>query len=334
MQGKKILLSTLLSNIGIFKLIKYFKSDNLVVFNYHRIYKSPLNTMFDEGVFAHSEDTFEKQIKWIKHNFNIIDEATLISMIENKKKINGRTAMITFDDGYLDNYELAYPILKALNVPATFFIPCNQIERTSSPWWDNISCMVKSTKKEFITIQGRTFQTHNEESKTDAIYKILKIFKITPDKETLVLLAKLHKSCCLDISLDQVSRMSLDEFMNWEQIKEISNNNITIGSHTMSHRILGNLPNTQQVEEIVNSKAFLENKLDVIISSIAYPVGGVSSFTNETKLFTKKAGYKLGYSFINGYSKNMITDNFQIPRVELSQSSTLYKAQSLLPKFF
>jgi len=334
MEGKKLLLANILSKVGFFNLLKYFNNTNLIIFNYHRIYKFPLTTMYDEGVFAHSEETFENQIKWIKKNFRIIDEATLIFMIENNQKFNTRTAMITFDDGYLDNYELAYPILKALDVPATFFIPCNQIERSCSPWWDNISLMIKMTKKESITLQDRTFQIQNSENKKNTINEILEIFKVMPDEKTWSLLLELHKSCCLSMSFEGISKMSSAQFMNWEQIREISSNNITIGSHTMNHRVLSNLSTTQQTEEIVNSKRFLEDKLDIVISSIAYPVGQETSFDEETKVITKQAGYKLAYSFIDGYSNKVILDNFQIPRVELNESPAFYKAQSLLPLYF
>jgi len=330
--GKKNLLANFLGRSGALKLIVKFPTTNLIVFNYHRIYTSPLCTQYDEGVFAHSEDIFLAQMRWIKENFNILRESELLDIFDDKATLTGRNAMITFDDGYVDNYELAYPILSDLKIPATFFIPCNQIEGITPPWWDQISYLLKTSKKQTILFQSTEFKISDDgEMNKQAINDILRIFKTSPVIDIPSLLKYLVKSC--EAPLPELIDLS-KQFMSWSQIKEVSSNNITIGSHTMNHNILANLNDNEQVSELKISKSVIESKIDRSIYSVAYPVGGPTAFNKITKEIAKDVGYKIGYSFINGYHQDCTMDKFEIRRVELNQNINFFKAQTILPSIF
>jgi peptidoglycan/xylan/chitin deacetylase (PgdA/CDA1 family) len=330
--GKKEFLANFLNKSGSLKLVKRLVSTNLIIFNYHRIYSQPLLTQYNEGVFAHSEDVFLAQMKWIKNNFNILSEDELINILDGKVTLTGRNAMITFDDGYIDNFELAFPILQYMQIPATFFIPCNQIEGITLPWWDQVSYLLKTSKKETISFNGTKFHIRcRTQLIKDTINDVLRIFKNSPVVEVPELLKNLVISCETPLP-EQVNLNK--QFMNWSQIKEVSTKKITIGSHTMNHNTLANLSEDEQREELKQSKNVLESKVDKTINSVAYPVGGPTAFSKVTTEIAKDVGYKLGYSFINGYYQNSDINRFEIKRVELAQNTNLFKAQTILPSIF
>lgn len=330
--GKKELLSSLLLNSGALKLVTKLVTTNLIIFNYHRIYTQPLLTQYNEGVFAHSEDVFLAQMEWIKNNFNILNENELINILDGKVLLTGRNAMITFDDGYIDNYELAFPILQHLKIPATFFIACNQIEGTTQPWWDQVSYLLKTTKNSKIFFNGLEFHIRkNSLLVEDTINDVLRIFKNSPVIDIHELLISLVSSC--ETPLPEQACLN-KQFMNWSQIKEVSTKNISIGSHTMNHNTLANLSVEEQRTELVQSKNVLEAKIDKTICSVAYPVGGPTAFSKVTTKVAKDAGYKIGYTFINGYYQNSDINRFEIKRVELAQNTNLFKAQTILPSIF
>src|SRR5207245_2076237 len=81
---------------------------------------------------------FEQQIAWLKRNMRLLCEHELIEIMDSRRYPSEPCALITFDDGYLDNYTLAYPILKRLGAPAIFFIPSYLIESRTVGWWDQI----------------------------------------------------------------------------------------------------------------------------------------------------------------------------------------------------
>ena len=128
MINKRAVFANSLDKMGILNLLSKLSRPMLIVFNYHRLYRGQIKTEYDEGVFGHSEDTFIQQLRWLQKHFDLIGEASLIDSIKNGRAFKRRTAMLTFDDGYLDNYELAYPILSDLNIHAIFFVSCNQVD--------------------------------------------------------------------------------------------------------------------------------------------------------------------------------------------------------------
>jgi peptidoglycan/xylan/chitin deacetylase (PgdA/CDA1 family) len=94
-----------------------------------------------------SPDTFERQMHFLKsHHYNVISLESLGNLIRQKKKIPPKTAVITLDDGYKDNYIYAFPILKKYNLPATVFIIVNEVARSQGDRlsWDEIKEMLNS----------------------------------------------------------------------------------------------------------------------------------------------------------------------------------------------
>lgn len=329
--NKKKLLAQLTNQTGILTAARAFSAPNLMIFNYHRIYDNILSTDYDEGVFAHSKEIFWEHMTWLKKHFTVIDENELIEMVKTGSKLTTNTAFITFDDGYIDNYDLAYPILRDLDLPATFFIPCNQIEGISPPWWDQIAYIIKSTKVTEFEFEKKSYQLKQFPNRNKLVNLILRIFKSAPYTEVENKLALLEQVC-------QQARPTTQElatqFMSWEQIKEVSQNKISIGSHTMNHNILANLALEQQKIELTESKNFLAEKIGKPIKTIAYPVGGPTAFTVETEQLTSEVGYELGFSFINGYYKSSDLNRYAIRRIELANDNNLFKAQVSLPTIF
>jgi len=104
------------------------------------------------------------------------------------------------------------------------------------------------------------------------------------------------------------------KFLKSAQIKEMLSKGISIGSHTQTHDYLPDLSREKQVEEIVKSKAELENKFDISVRYFAYPVGG---FSEEIKDIVKQAGYKAAVATNRGYDR-FNKDVYELNRVRFS----------------
>jgi peptidoglycan/xylan/chitin deacetylase (PgdA/CDA1 family) len=333
-RGKKLLLSRAMNYSGGFTLLKSIRRPNLYVLNYHRIFEGELNTNFNHRVFNHSKKTFVKQMKWLKANFDLFSEADLLEHLAGNKPLKRRTVMITFDDGYIDNYTIAFPILKEMGIPATYFIPYSQIDRSSLAWWDLLAYFAKHATAKTVTIKGQTFDLTTEEGINNAVIYLCWEYKTLPNAQAKEFLKRMHHEMGLEKSLQEITELSHEEFMTWEQVKEVSDNGVTIGSHTMSHQILSNQTPEDQYSELADSKRLLEEKLGQKIQTLAYPVGKAYHFTEETKALTDKAGYKAAFSFITGYSKSKVEDKLSIPRFELLNSTSYFKAQTLMAGIF
>ena len=114
------------------------RSNGLYCFNFHRI-GDATTTAFDPCVFSCDIESFQQYLDFLQSNFRIIDLKELYAIIREDIPIKEKLALITFDDGYRDNYEVAFPILKSMNIPATFFITTSLVGSKIIPWWDEIA---------------------------------------------------------------------------------------------------------------------------------------------------------------------------------------------------
>ena len=131
-------------HLGMTKLLWHYRKNGIYCFNFHRIGDAE-KCKYDPNVFSCSAEDLEKHLRFIKDNFEIINQTHFIDLINTGQEVDKKYAYITFDDGYLDNYRLAFPILRAMKIPATFFVATGLIESNIIPWWDEIAWHIKQS---------------------------------------------------------------------------------------------------------------------------------------------------------------------------------------------
>lgn len=117
--------------------IRPFKKQKVVILLYHEVHDENLH---DSGKF------FEEQMVFLKENYNVIPLDKLVGYLKNGKIISENYAALTFDDGYRDNFEIAYPVLKHLNIPATIYLTSGYLDSNDSQYltWDMVKEMMGS----------------------------------------------------------------------------------------------------------------------------------------------------------------------------------------------
>jgi len=110
---------------------KFFSTAKILL--YHRVSK----TDSDPYLLSVSPENFREQLLYLSTNFNVISLVDMVRKIK-EHKVESNDVVITFDDGYADNFYNALPILKELNIPATIFVTAGKIDSTSPFFWDNI----------------------------------------------------------------------------------------------------------------------------------------------------------------------------------------------------
>lgn len=309
--GKKDLLANVLDRSGILGLIRPVQRSQIVIINYHRIQPDEglSAVVFDDGVFGPSQDAFDQQVRWLRQNFEILAESDLLSLIRTPR-FKGRYAAITFDDGYRDNYTLAYPVLKANSTPATYFICPDIIDSRRVGWWDVIAYLVKKTTRRSIVIGGNEMEV--EGRKPEVIGRLLDQMKLRKASETAGLLEDISRAC--EVALPDAQLQS-GQFMTWEEIQEVSENGIAIGSHTYTHRVLATLDEQSQREELRESKQALESRLGNVVRTLAYPAGGYAHFTPATMRIAGECGYEAAFSFHTGANYPASINRYNLKRI-------------------
>ena len=329
--NKRLLLANALRISGAGIIGRHTGLSRLVVFNYHRIKpeKHYINTPFDDGVFGPSQLELYRQLSWLKKNSNVLSEEDLVKAFNSNGclKKQGPFSLITFDDAYIDNYELAMPIIKMLRIPAIFFVPYMLIEKRQLGWWDLISYMIKRTNLPAIVLYGETIILGKH--KHEAIRKLNDKMKLKPVHATETMIDDLSNAC--EVEFPDFELMD-KELMSWRQIIEASDLGITIGSHTCRHLVLSTMDETRQSEEISQSKTLIEKKIGRSVSSLAYPVGGPEHFNQTTMCLAKKSGYQMAFSFNTGVGNLNQIERFAIPRIYSPINFSAFRSMFLFPQ--
>lgn len=108
--------------------------DSLMVLTYHRIGDHEADS-YDPGIFSTTGDKFDEQISYLKRNHSLVTLEEALAFIDGtiKEKACRCRVLITFDDGYLDNYEIAFPILRSHGAQGVFFFARALLDPTTSP---------------------------------------------------------------------------------------------------------------------------------------------------------------------------------------------------------
>ncbi|MDP7592872.1 MAG: polysaccharide deacetylase family protein [Litorilituus sp.] len=310
-------------------LLWHFKPNGLYCFNYHRI-GDPNFTSYDPNVFSCTEELFEQHITFYKSNFDIISIEELDKISTSSTKFNHKFAIITFDDGYIDNYQLAYPLLKSHQTPAVFFIATDFIDKDILPWWDEIAYLVKTSNQKTIQLPGWSKAiTISSSTMSHSIKEVLHTIKLDAAQSMPEKITMLKRALKID---EHYQTPHENLFVSWDMLREMKNNGMSIGSQSCSHQIMSHLPQSKQRDEAHLSKQRIQQELAESISSFAYPVGGKNAFSLTTEKILCDTGYAFGFSFIPGINRMINSNKYRLKRFSIDNNCSITQLKKQINK--
>jgi peptidoglycan/xylan/chitin deacetylase (PgdA/CDA1 family) len=127
---------------------------------------------------------------------------------------------------------------------------------------------------------------------------------------------------------------TLRRFLNWDEAREMSKGGMAIGSHAHSHIVLSQLDPERQSDELSRSRVILKEQLNAEVDVLAYPVGSRTSFTDQTQMLARKAGYRAAFSFYGGTNLPGKTLPYNVNRIGIcNQSSNRFRVQTSVCRF-
>jgi peptidoglycan/xylan/chitin deacetylase (PgdA/CDA1 family) len=293
--------------------------DMLVILNYHRI-GNPDEDLFDPGVFSATGKEFDEQVSYLKRHVSLVTLDEALAFVDGTAKAETPRcrALITFDDGYLDNYEIAYPILKAHGVQGVFFLPTSMVGSNHVPWWDQIAYIAKTAQLHRFTLRypAELAVDIDRDGIDNSLRAILSLYKMPENTDSPRFMRELAEQAEGENPPGTERR-----FLDWVEAREMIAGGMAIGSHTHSHHILSQLEPQQQFEELVQSRAILKEQLGNEVDVLAYPVGARSCFTMDTQKAARDAGYRAAFSFYGGTNFQGKTSAYDVQRVAVDDQS-------------
>lgn len=289
----------LLMHINVYAAMSYLLPNVLTVLNYHRI-EDPNRMGFDTfklNVSATPQD-FARQMDYVKKSFNIITCERLAAYLRGEEKLPPRAAIITFDDGYNDNLQYAYPILRKRGLSAVIFLTTNFMSSDSPFYWDLVAYCFYHAKKDnaFLPLTG-SCSWHDGPSRELIMLRWIEAAKKIPETEKRHAIEQIAEALKVAIPTQVFSNL----YLTWNQVREMSQSGvIEFGSHTENHPILTRIPLEQAKREIEGSKKRIEEEIGKRVISLAYPNGGAADFSGDIIKATREAGIEVAFTLLSG----------------------------------
>lgn len=286
------------------------KNFPVVIVNYHSFVKNFDNVMETHPTVTHQIDEFDKEINFLKRYFDIISLDQITEALHEGKGFKRPSVAVTVDDGYKDNYDLLYPVIKKHQIPITIFLSTSVIGTHERLWFSHLSEVLLNTTKKNLSLNGvfnRTFPLKTIEEKRTAYNTIVQKLKTV---ETQKRDDYLH---LIDERLG-MPRNTQRLMMTWDEIREMHKNGVTFGAHTDTHPILSMVPIEIGIQEITDSRCKIEQELQTRVRHFAFPNGRPQDFTEELRSFCRNSGLDTVSSCEYGNNKHA-TDVWNLKRI-------------------
>jgi len=325
--SKKEIFLRVVKMLGLFALGRYFSRKKVIILTYHGVssFIPEVNRQYEYRNVVFAKD-FRWQMEFLLHYYNKISIEQLVDFISGKISLpKKRYFLITFDDGFKNQLEVATPILKEYGISGVFFISTNCVGKSNYMLWtDKIIYLIFTTKKKKVKVtleREYEFSLEREQDRERAAKKIRSYLKSAPKEEINRIISILLSQ------LDDVEIFPSDkhkeryEFLDWSDVINLSKSGMVIGSHTTNHLILSTLSLEESKMEMIKSKEEIEKHLNKPCYYFSYPDGEASDFEQEHKKMLKEIGYKCAFSQIIG-SNDTTKDLYELKRINIDSGLT------------
>ena len=338
--GRRPRLARVLRRVGAMSLIGRLRAalrHDVRILAYHRVLESvePEGFRFDLDLISASSDAFREQIAIVKRRCSPMRFDELIDRLDRGQSLPRRAVLITFDDGYDDNYRIAWPILRDAGVSAMFFVSTGHIESGrpyAYDWLTHMVCVTRAGRLQAPelgvdwplpeTLQGRRVLAS----------RLLDRIKTLDAGAQQALIERLQREWLLSAQDGHPDCRP----MTWTQLREMRDGGMEVGSHGVDHRMLAKMTPAAMREELVASKCAIERALGGEAQVISYPVGGYDAYDAAVMTAVRESGYRLGCSYRAGPESMRPESRYELQRipVERDVGCDWFEGMLALPEVF
>lgn len=264
----KTFVASCLDSLGVISLAEV-AAQQPVIFMLHRVLPEEEAVSFYNPYLAITPPSFEDFLVLLSKHFRVQPLSELVAGLHAPHTKGLRCCALTFDDGWEDNYRVAYPILHKFGIPATIFVTTGLTGTSELLPEDKLWRYWQQARTEgSLTAFDGILRTHHAAQLGGRDFSSYRaVLKQLPGHKRLELFADLASR------LGAVTSQNPSSFMTWGQLKDLSSNGITLGSHTVTHPSLAYEEDSVIREELGASKRALEQHLGKKVDSLAYPTG-------------------------------------------------------------
>lgn len=309
----------------------------LTVLLYHRVNHPEAIGELDPDLVDATPEAFDAQMAIVARYFTPVTIDQIIEARHGGAALPSNAAIVTFDDGYRDNYQHAVPILKRHGLTAVFFVTTDYVTERRLFWWEIIRVVVRRSTRSEIALNYPfpcAFPITDEEEKAAAIKKVIRIIKSSYAMDLPRFMEELYRGCGVVWSANDDTQEADRSILTWDDVRAMRAAGMDVQSHTRTHRVLGTLPDNAFENELSGSKRELEARIDAPVRTIAYPVGKSIATEPRIRDALGRAGYELGFTSSPGLVRmNGSNDYLDLKRIPIDRgiSDATFRGALALP---
>jgi peptidoglycan/xylan/chitin deacetylase (PgdA/CDA1 family) len=280
----------------------------VIVLTYHRVLAPGLS----EAGRGIPVDRFASQMRWLRGHCDPIAPEALLERACHPSRLKP-PVLVTFDDGFREYHNLAYPILKELRIPAAVFLVTTLIDQGGMLWTGRVQRAALATRRTAVRLspEGRAISLPDAASRAAFGLKARNYLKGLPDEERQAVMARL---------LDELGEPPPPdrEFLTWDEVRRTMD--LTrFGGHTHTHPILSRLNPAQASLEIQTCRERIAAETGQRPWLFAYPNGRPADYTCHTQALLREHGFSVAFSTSPGVV-DAATDWLAVPRIRGEES--------------
>jgi peptidoglycan/xylan/chitin deacetylase (PgdA/CDA1 family) len=293
---------------------------------YHRIGDTgATNGLLDPSLLSATPEQFEQQMRFLREHYRLLSICDLLAAIEAHEPLPPKSVMVTFDDGYHDFLDTAWPILERYQIPSLMFLatgflsPENQVY-----WWDRLYQGIINTHHTSLSLPpDGDFILQSKIQRWRAFNKLKKQLSTMANDCAITYLDQIMER--LDVKPQATGLL-----LNWPEVRYLGERGCYLAAHTRSHPILSRIPVDDALTEINTSQQDISRETGTVLPVLAYPSGHSKDFSEALAPLLCSEGYKLAMSSIPGINVFPSNNYLGLKRIGLSPRVSLSEFRIVL----
>ncbi len=285
----------------------------ITILAYHGVNPGP----FSLNLFV-SPTTFEAQMRFLTRHCEVVPLSRVEALVRSGRRLTHNVVVLTFDDGYRDNYEFALPILSKLCLPAAIYLTTNPIDENFPTFVYALILVVHHTGMKTLDLSRHGLRAYSLDSafgKEVAIAEVDRHARRLASTELRALLDDILSR----LGYSRTDALFRDRMLSWDLIRSMRRSGIVFGAHTVTHPVLSRLSAAEIQDEICESKRVIEEHLGEIVTSFAYPYGSKNDINSTAVECVKRCGFSSAVVLYEGDPQN--SDLFALQRKMITEDT-------------
>lgn len=282
---------------------------------YHRIAEFQSNPAVDDRSISATPSAFRDQMQHIAKHYRCISMPELLEAIEKRAPLPRKSVLITFDDGYCDFVDIAWPILKKLGLPATMFVPTAFPDHPERVFWPDklYQAFCGTCRMRLADTPLGPISLLTPEERQHGLRALQNYIATVAHEEAM----RLVDYVCAELVETKIGGGSV---LSWNQLRQLARDGVTIGSHSRTHPILTQIAPEEVREEIRSSQEDLKRELGAALPILCYPNG---NHNESVAAILKREGIRLAFTTIPSRDDLNATNLLRLGRTCITPRSSL-----------